>query len=1766
MKEKRKFSLSAVLVTGLIFMLVTTVVARNKIETRPATRDDIEKLKKREGVYREGVNYNRKINGFGTGLRPPTEEQWEELLQTARVAVSRNITAAPPSSFDNSTFNWFPPVGNQGPEGSCVSWATGYYTKTFQEAYEHNWNLSGCSWQSRGYGGYYGYPTVAYQSYIFSPDFLYHQLNDGVDNGSYYSDNMDLLENIGCCTWTNMPYYQLDANPYDSHCGDSTSWPSETAWREAPLYRSKTGYAWQWVDGISGTLNDLKNILADTNLAIIGIDANKYSSLSSGDLWTTDVYNTTGSNHANTVVGYDDNYGPYTEGGSTKYGAFKVVNQWGTGTWENVSDGFYYISYAVMQNYIQYVFYYDNNKNYNPQRLAVFQMSHNKRGECDVGFGSGTTGSPTMTKRMNESYYFDGGNWPYPGNKIAIDITEFLSTTNYFLSVPDGGSSTTGSITSFSVETYSGTYTIGSPTGSYASTSPPVTTVNGSTVYATVTTFGTNSSPVVSGIPGEIINEDGAFATLALDNYVVDADHSDSQLSWTYSGNTNLTVSISGSRVATITAPADWNGSEPITFTATDPLSASGFQTAIFSANPVNDEPAFTKGANESILENAGPQFVPGWATNMSVGPADEAMYQNFNFNTSNNNNALFAMQPFLSYPSGDLNYEIVPGLTGTVVCTVFAWDDGGVANGGDDTSPTQTFTITVNPVNDPPVFTKGADQTVNEDAGPQTVTSWATGIDPGPFESSQTVTFFVSNNNNGLFVTQPSIHSTTGTLTYQAKPDSNGTATVSVYLKDNGGTANGGNDTSPTQTFTITVNPINDPPGFTKGGDLMLDEDAGLQSIADWATDITAGPGESHQVLTFHTSSDNPALFSTLPGIDGPSGDLVYEIAANTFGAAQVAVYLQDDGGVANGGVDTTTSVTFTITVNPVNDAPSFSKGANQVVFENSGLHTITGWASNISPGPFETTQTVTFVTSNNKNSLFTTQPIISVSGDLSFEVAAHTTGLATVTVYLTDDGGTENGGSNQSSPVTFTITVTDVNDPPSFTMGADQIINEDDGLKIIPAWATDISPGPDEDYQLVTFHTGNDNSTMFLNQPNINSSTGNLLYEIKPNLFGSARVTIYLTDNGGTANGGRDTSPLDTFTITVNPVNDPPSFTKGSNQTVPENSGLQTMAGWATKISAGPNESDQSLTFVTTNDKNGLFSTQPVINAATGTLTFAAKNDSTGTATVTVYLTDNGGTANGGSDQSATQTFTITISPVNDPPSFVKGPDQTLLEDAGAQSVTGWATGISEGPDESGQSLTFHASNNNNALFSTQPSVDAETGNLSFEANADAFGSVTVSLYLKDDGGMVNGGDDTSPTQTFSITVHPVNDPPVFISGADQSVAENSGVHTASAWATGISAGPGESGQLLTFVLVNDDPSLFQTQPAIDATTGNLIFEPAQDSAGTARVTVILSDDGGTSNGGLNQSAPQTFTITISNVNNPPSFSKGPDLTVDEDTPTQIIHSWATEITPGLGEPHQNLVFIVSNDHEPLFSSQPEIDEVSGDLTFATAADSSGIATVTIVLKDDGGSENGGTDQSGPETLTITVNPVNDPPEFTKVLPVDTTIINNAVFNFQYDAMDIEDDALTYFTGSEFDGLAVSSSGWLNWELADDPAVSYDLIVMVTDGYDTTATASVVRVTDVVSITDIMEIPKEFSLGYAYPNPFNPNTKFNYALPEKSDVVLLVYNISGRVVHEAQFRQQEAGYHYYEWNAVDLPSGIYIFQLTTLRNTAVKKCVLLK
>ena len=169
---------------------------------------------------------------------------------------------------------------------------------------------------------------------------------------------------------------------------------------------------------------------------------------------------------------------------------------------------------------------------------------------------------------------------------------------------------------------------------------------------------------------------------------------------------------------------------------------------------------------------------------------------------------------------------------------------------------------------------------------------------------------------------------------------------------------------------------------------------------------------------------------------------------------------------------------------------------------------------------------------------------------------------------------------------------------------------------------------------------------------------------------------------------------------------------------------------------------------------------------------------------------------------------------------------------------------------------------------MFATQPAV-AANGTLTYTPAVNANGSATVNVQIHDNGGTSNGGVDTSTGQTFTITVTAVNDAPIFVKGANQSAAKNSGAHTVAGWATGMSVGPAnESGQALTaFNVGNDNAALFSSAPAV-ALNGTLTYTPAP--AGLRGDVRVAHRQRRHRQRRRDTSAPQSFTITI--VDPPP------------------------------------------------------------------------------------------------------------------------------------------------------------------------------------------------------------------------------------------------------------------------------------------------------
>ena len=124
--------------------------------------------------------------------------------------------------------------------------------------------------------------------------------------------------------------------------------------------------------------------------------------------------------------------------------------------------------------------------------------------------------------------------------------------------------------------------------------------------------------------------------------------------------------------------------------------------------------------------------------------------------------------------------------------------------------------------------------------------------------------------------------------------------------------------------------------------------------------------------------------------------------------------------------------------------------------------------------------------------------------------------------------------------------------------------------------------------------------------------------------------------------------------------------------------------------------------------------------------------------------------------------------------------------------------------------------------------------------------------------------------------------------------------------------------------------------------------------------------------------------------------------------------------------------------------------------------------------------------------------------------------------------------------------------------------------------DGFETTAAtggprAITVDVSAVLSSIKEASLPKEFALYNNYPNPFNPVTNIAFDLPEASEVVLEIYNISGQRVRTLVNKQYQAGRHMVQWSATNdfgqsVASGMYLYRIQAGSFVSHKKLVLMK
>ncbi len=411
-----------------------------------------------------------------------------------------------------------------------------------------------------------------------------------------------------------------------------------------------------------------------------------------------------------------------------------------------------------------------------------------------------------------------------------------------------------------------------------------------------------NPVPVVSDIPGQTIDEGGSFTSIDLNAYVSDGNHADSEISWSYSGNTDLLVSIDANNLATVSPPsANWSGSETITFTASDPGAATDSDAALFTVNAQNDPPVVSDIPDQTIAE--GQSFATIALDDYVSDPDNSDAEMNWTYSGNSALTVSISAQRVATVTVPDSNWN------GAETITFTATDPGGLSD-----SDGATFTVTA--VNDAPVVSDIPGQTVAEGNSFATISldDYVSDVDNADSEMNWSYS-----GNSALTVSiSPQRVATIGI------PDDNwnGAETITFTASDPGGLSD-----SDGATFTVTA--VNDAPLVSGIPNQSIDEGQSFATIPldDYVSDVDNADSE----MSWSYSGNNELTVS----ISAQRVATVTVPDSNWNGSETITFTATDPGGLSNGDA-------AVFSVGAGNDPPTVSDIPDQTIAEGNSFATI--------------------------------------------------------------------------------------------------------------------------------------------------------------------------------------------------------------------------------------------------------------------------------------------------------------------------------------------------------------------------------------------------------------------------------------------------------------------------------------------------------------------------------------------------------------------------------------------------------------------------------------------------------------------------------------------------------------------------------------------------------------------------------------------------------------------------------------------------------
>ena len=416
-----------------------------------------------------------------------------------------------------------------------------------------------------------------------------------------------------------------------------------------------------------------------------------------------------------------------------------------------------------------------------------------------------------------------------------------------------------------------------------------------------------------------------------------------------------------------------------------------------------------------------------------------------------------------------------------------------------------------------------------------------------------------------------------------------------------------------------------------------------------------------------------------------------------------------------------------------------------------------------------------------------------------------------------------------------------------------------------------------------------------------------------------------------------------------------------------------------------------------------------------------------------------------------------------------------------------------------------------------------------------------------------MDSKGNYSDSSYRMTISVLELNDPPYFITNMPDTILSESDKFS---WK--YKAGDPDSDSLIYGIfsveIFSDNENNWldveYDRVSIDSISGALNWEIDYEASGVYRIMVYVSD-------GRNK-VIDTALVNIGKPNREPEFvNVFNDTTIAENE--QIIFTYDAFDRDDDSLQYRIISVSIFNENQEWIKIDPagmNLDSLTGVFSWSIDFDQAGRYRLVISVTD--------SFSIVKDTSLITVTNVNRPPEFIRSLP-DTSINNDEEFNYTYIASDLDGDSLVFGLLVDYDGLTLSPEGYLNWQIAEQPADQYSIHIFVTDRIDTVVTLAKVTINDIVVVKD-ENIPDEYYLIQNYPNPFNPITTIKYGLPEDTNVKLLVYDINGKLIEIIVNGYRSRGDYKARWDAGNQSTGIYFYIIQTDKFSRVKKCILMK